>query len=88
MTFAGWVATLAGWYCDRDRPPALAGQRRADHGAGRRPGAGGQRRHDAGDVPTLYAVLLVAYIATLYRLAAKGRIVEHLPGNVPLPARA
>jgi len=88
MTFAGWVATLAGWYVTEiGRQPWLV--------------TGVLTTADAvGPVgPTavastlvmylvLYAALLVAYIATLYRLAAKGRAVEHLPGNVPLPARA
>ncbi|WP_237215097.1 cytochrome ubiquinol oxidase subunit I [Falsiroseomonas oryziterrae] len=88
MTFAGWVATLAGWYVTEiGRQPWLV--------------TGVLTTADAvGPVgPTavlstlvmylaLYAALLVAYVATLYRLAAKGRVVEHLPGNVPLPAGA
>lgn len=88
MTFAGWVATLAGWYVTEiGRQPWLV--------------TGVLSTADAvGPVgPTavastlvmyllLYAVLLAAYVATLYRLAAKGRVVEHLPGNVPLPAGA
>jgi cytochrome d ubiquinol oxidase subunit I len=74
MTFSGWVATLAGWYVTEiGRQPWLV------HGVLTTAQA-------AGPVPaasigatlfmylTLYALLLVAYIGTLYRLAAKGRL--------------
>jgi cytochrome d ubiquinol oxidase subunit I len=88
MTFAGWIATLAGWYVTEiGRQPWLV--------------TGVLTTADAvGPVgPTavastltmylvLYAGLLTAYVATLYRLASKGRVVEHLPGNQPLPAGA
>jgi cytochrome d ubiquinol oxidase subunit I len=88
MTFAGWVATLAGWYVTEigRQPWLVTGVLTTADAVGPVP---------AGSVATtlamylvLYAGLLVAYIATLYRLASKGRVVEHLPGNVPLPARA
>lgn len=71
MTFSGWVATLAGWYVTEiGRQPWLV------HGVLTTAQA-------AGPVPatsigatlamylTLYALLLVAYVATLYRLAGK-----------------
>jgi len=34
---------------------------------------------------TVYAVLLLAYIAALYRLACKGSGATKLPGNAPIP---
>jgi cytochrome d ubiquinol oxidase subunit I len=71
MTFSGWVATLAGWYVTEiGRQPWLV------HGVLTTAAA-------AGPVPAanigatlamylaLYALLLAAYIGTLYRLAAK-----------------
>ena len=74
MTFSGWVATLAGWYVTEiGRQPWLV------HGVLTTAQA-------AGPVPaasigttlamylTLYALLLAAYIGTLYRLAAKGKM--------------
>jgi cytochrome bd ubiquinol oxidase subunit I len=83
MTFAGWVATLAGWYVTEiGRQPWLV------HGVLRTAEA-------AGPVPaaaiastlvmylTIYAVLLSAYIATIYRLAGKGGAA---PAPRPLPA--
>jgi hypothetical protein len=36
----------------------------------------------------LYAGLLAAYIAALFRLAAKGRLVEATPANAALPQTA
>jgi FAD/FMN-containing dehydrogenase len=42
----------------------------------------------AGDAPHIYAALLAAYIAALFRLAAKGRLVEATPANTPLPQTA
>jgi cytochrome d ubiquinol oxidase subunit I len=85
MTFAGWVATLAGWYVTEiGRQPWLV------HGVLTTAQA-------AGPVPataiattlamylTIYAALLVAYIATIYRLAARGRAAEATPGAM-MPA--
>jgi cytochrome d ubiquinol oxidase subunit I len=88
MTFAGWIATLAGWYVTEiGRQPWLV--------------TGVLTTADAvGPVPAasvastlimylvLYAGLLAAYIATLYRLAAKGRLSDAVPGNAPLPQGA
>jgi len=88
MTFAGWVATLAGWYVTEigRQPWLVTGVLTTADAVGPVP---------AGSVATtlamyllVYAGLLAAYVATLYRLAAKGRVVEQLPGNQPLPARA
>ena len=80
MTFSGWVATLAGWYVTEiGRQPWLV------HGVLTTAQA-------AGPVPatsigatlamylTLYALLLIAYVGTLYRLAAKGKMA---PDAVP-----
>jgi len=86
MTFSGWVATLAGWYVTEiGRQPWLV------HGVLTTAQA-------AGPVPasniattlamylTIYVLLLVAYVATLYRLAARGRLAEAVPGNaMPVP---
>ena len=34
----------------------------------------------------LYAMLLVAYVTTIYRLAARGRMAEATPGSImPVP---
>jgi cytochrome bd ubiquinol oxidase subunit I len=88
MTFAGWVATLAGWYVTEiGRQPWLV--------------TGVLTTADAvGPVPAaavastlvmyllLYAGLLAAYITTLYRLAAKGRLTDATPANAPIPQTA
>jgi cytochrome d ubiquinol oxidase subunit I len=88
MTFAGWIATLAGWYVTEiGRQPWLV--------------SGVLTTADAvGPVPAasvastlimylvLYAGLLAAYIATLYRLAAKGRLTEATPAKNPMPQTA
>jgi cytochrome d ubiquinol oxidase subunit I len=88
MTFAGWVATLSGWYVTEigRQPWLVTGVLTTAEAVGPVP---------AGSIGTtlamyllLYAALLVAYITTLYRLASKGRVVENLPGNQPLPAGA
>jgi cytochrome d ubiquinol oxidase subunit I len=86
MTFAGWVATLAGWYTTEiGRQPWLV------HGVLTTAQA-------AGPVPAaniaatltmyllLYALLLAAYIATLYRLAARGRILPEAAPVARVPA--
>jgi cytochrome d ubiquinol oxidase subunit I len=88
MTFAGWVATLAGWYVTEigRQPWLVTGVLTTAQAAGPVPAA--SIGTTLAMYLTLYAALLAAYIATLYRLAAKGRVVEHLPGNVPLPAGA
>ncbi len=84
MSFAGWLATLAGWYVTEiGRQPWLV------HGVMTTAQA-------AGPVPassiattlaiylTLYAALLLAYVTTVFRLAKKGRAVEATPSqNIP-----
>jgi cytochrome d ubiquinol oxidase subunit I len=88
MTFAGWVATLAGWYVTEigRQPWLVTGVLTTAEAAG--PVPAGSIGATLAMYLVIYAALLVAYIATLYRLAAKGRVVEHLPGNQPLPASA
>ena len=86
MTFSGWVATLAGWYVTEigRQPWLVTGVLTTAQAVGPVP---------AGSVGTtlamylvLYGMLLVAYIATLYRLAARGRLAEAMPGSVmPVP---
>jgi len=76
MTFSGWLATLAGWYVTEigRQPWLVTGVLTTAQAVGPVP---------AGSVGTtlamylaLYATLLVAYLATLYRLAAHGRAAE------------
>jgi len=84
MTFSGWVATLAGWYVTEiGRQPWLV------HGVLRTAEA-------AGPVPAaaiastlvmylvIYALLLAAYITTIYRLA--GKAGGRMPAARPAPA--
>ena len=82
MTFSGWIATLAGWYTTEiGRQPWLV--------------SGVMTTYDAvADIPapyvagtltaylTVYVVLLIAYIVTLFGLAtraARGEIVTDMP---------
>jgi cytochrome d ubiquinol oxidase subunit I len=72
MTFSGWVATLAGWYVTEigRQPWLVTGILRTGEAAGPVPAA------TIGISLTMYlliyAVLLAAYIGTLYHLANKG----------------
>ncbi|WP_137181037.1 cytochrome ubiquinol oxidase subunit I [Roseomonas sp. AR75] len=88
MTFAGWVATLAGWYVTEigRQPWLVTGVLTTAEAVG--PVPAGAVASTLVMYLVLYVLLLVAYIATLFRLAAKGHVVEHLPGNQPLPASA
>ena len=88
MTFAGWIATLAGWYVTEigRQPWLVTGVLTTADAVGPVP---------AGSVAStlvmyllLYAGLLAAYIAALFRLAAKGRLVDATPANAPLPQTA
>ena len=73
MTFSGWVATLAGWYVTEiGRQPWLVhGVLTTAQAAG--PVPAGSIGATLAMYLTLYALLLVAYVGTLYRLAAKGK---------------
>jgi cytochrome d ubiquinol oxidase subunit I len=88
MTFAGWIATLAGWYVTEigRQPWLVTGVLTTAEAAGPVPAAA--IGSTLAMYLILYAALLVAYVMTLFRLASKGRVVEHLPGNQPLPASA
>jgi cytochrome d ubiquinol oxidase subunit I len=88
MTFAGWIATLAGWYVTEigRQPWLVTGVLTTADAVGPVP---------AGSVAStlvmyllLYAGLLAAYIAALFRLAAKRRLVEATPANATLPQTA
>jgi cytochrome d ubiquinol oxidase subunit I len=89
MTFSGWLATLAGWYVTEigRQPWLVTGVLTTAQAAVPVPAA------SIGTTLAMYLtpsmpVLLSAYIATLYRLAAKGRISEAVPGNAPIPQTA
>ncbi len=88
MTFSGWLATLAGWYVTEigRQPWLVTGVLTTAQAAGPVPAA--SIGTTLAMYLTLYALLLFVYIATLYRLAAKGRISEAVPGNAPIPQTA
>ncbi|MDQ1077727.1 cytochrome ubiquinol oxidase subunit I [Pseudoroseomonas cervicalis] len=73
MSFAGWVATLAGWYVTEiGRQPWLVhGVLTTAQAAG--PVPAGNIGLTLAMYLSLYAVLLAAYIAALFRLARKSR---------------
>ncbi len=85
MTFAGWVATLAGWYVTEigRQPWLVTGVLTTAQAVG--PVPAGNVGLTLGMYLTLYAMLLLAYIATLFRLARKGSAAGAAPGNAPLP---
>jgi cytochrome d ubiquinol oxidase subunit I len=81
MTFSGWLATLAGWYVTEigRQPWLVTGVLTTAQAVGPVP---------AGSVAStlvmylvVYAVLLVAYVTTIYRLAARGRAAESTPDS-------
>ncbi|WP_372624310.1 cytochrome ubiquinol oxidase subunit I [Falsiroseomonas sp.] len=76
MTFSGWVATLAGWYVTEigRQPWLVTGVLTTAQAVGPVPAA--SVGATLAMYLLLYAMLLVAYVATLYRLAAKGRVIE------------
>jgi cytochrome d ubiquinol oxidase subunit I len=88
MTFAGWVATLAGWYVTEigRQPWLVTGVLTTADAIG--PVPAGSIGFTLAMYLVVYAGLLVAYVATLYRLARKGRVAEHVPGNAPVPQPA
>ncbi len=88
MTFGGWVATLAGWYVTEigRQPWLVTGVLNTAQAAGPLP---------ASSIGTtlamylvLYGLLLVAYIATVFRLAAAGRVAEKVDGAMLKPGSA
>jgi cytochrome d ubiquinol oxidase subunit I len=76
MTFSGWVATLAGWYVTEigRQPWLVTGVLTTAQAVGPVPAA--SVGATLAMYLLLYAMLLVTYVATLYRLAAKGRVIE------------
>jgi cytochrome bd ubiquinol oxidase subunit I len=85
MTFAGWVATLAGWYVTEiGRQPYLV------YGVLTTAKA-------AADIPTpmlattlaayltIYVALLVAYISVVFQLARKASVSEETPSSTKTP---
>jgi cytochrome d ubiquinol oxidase subunit I len=85
MTFAGWVATLAGWYVTEiGRQPWLVhGVLTTAEAVG--PVPAGQVGLTLTMYLLLYAGLLTAYVVTLYRLARKAETVPS-PRAVAQPA--
>jgi cytochrome d ubiquinol oxidase subunit I len=72
MTFSGWVATLAGWYVTEigRQPWLVTGILRTGEAAGPVPAA--TIGVSLAMYLVIYAVLLAAYVGTLYHLANKG----------------
>jgi cytochrome d ubiquinol oxidase subunit I len=71
MTLSGWVATLAGWYTTEigRQPWLVTGVMKTHEALG--PVAGGHVAMTLAGYLALYAVLIVAYLATLVHLALK-----------------
>jgi cytochrome d ubiquinol oxidase subunit I len=81
MTFAGWVATLAGWYVTEigRQPWLVTGVLTTAQAASKTVGAGMVASTLAGYL-AVYAALLAAYITTVFYLAARaGAPHEHAP---------
>jgi cytochrome d ubiquinol oxidase subunit I len=88
MTFAGWVATLAGWYVTEigRQPWLVMGVLTTADAVG--PVPAGAVASTLVMYLVLYGALLAAYVAALYRLAAKGKLTETTPGSNPIPQAA
>ncbi len=94
MTFSGWVATLAGWYVTEigRQPWLVTGILRTGEAAG--PVGATLIAGSLTMYLAVYAVLLAAYIAVLYRLARlgshapQGKPMFPLPGVAEGPARS
>jgi cytochrome d ubiquinol oxidase subunit I len=85
MTFAGWLATLAGWYVTEigRQPWLVTGVLRTADAVG--PIGSGMVASSLILYLTVYAVLLIAYIAVLYRLARLGSAAPAMKPMFPLP---
>jgi cytochrome d ubiquinol oxidase subunit I len=84
MTFSGWVATLAGWYVTEigRQPWLVTGVLTTAQAAG--PVPAGSIGATLAMYLVLYALLLAAYVGTLYRLAARtGATPAPLPKGMP-----
>ncbi len=88
MAFAGWVATLAGWYVTEigRQPWLVTGVLTTAQAAGPVPAMA-----IASTLITylvLYVLLLGAYITTIYRLTKKGRMAEATDSSMMKPGSA
>ena len=83
MTFAGWVATLAGWYVTEigRQPWLVTGVLRTADAAADHPAAIIGVSLSA--YLALYVVLLLAYVSVLFHLARKGGATVAPPITAP-----
>jgi cytochrome d ubiquinol oxidase subunit I len=81
MTFSGWVATLAGWYVTEigRQPWLVTGVLTTAQAVG--PVPAGSIGATLAMYLTLYVLLLAAYVATVFRLAARGRLADAATGG-------
>ena len=88
MTFSGWVATLAGWYVTEigRQPWLVTGILRTGEAAG--PVGSAMIASSLTLYLAVYAVLLSAYIAVIYRLARLGSTAPQGKPMFPLPGVA
>jgi cytochrome d ubiquinol oxidase subunit I len=89
MTFSGWVATLAGWYVTEigRQPWLVTGVLTTAQAVS--PVPAGSVAFTLSLYLVVYAVLLVAYVAVLFRLAARaGGQGAPMPAPGVVPARA
>jgi cytochrome bd ubiquinol oxidase subunit I len=88
MTFSGWVATLAGWYVTEigRQPWLVTGVLRTAEAVG--PASAMMVASSLTLYLSVYAVLLAAYIAVLYRLARLGSAAPQGKPMFPLPGVA
>jgi cytochrome d ubiquinol oxidase subunit I len=80
-TFAGWVATLAGWYVTEigRQPWLVTGVLTTSEAVG--PIAAGAVFSTLVMYLVLYALLLAAYVGTLFRLAKKAKALPEGEGG-------
>jgi cytochrome d ubiquinol oxidase subunit I len=88
MTFAGWAATLAGWYVTEigRQPWLVTGVLRTKDAVG--PVGSAMVASSLTLYLAVYAVLLTAYIAVLYRLARLGKTAPEGKPMFPVPSVA
>jgi cytochrome d ubiquinol oxidase subunit I len=88
MTFAGWAATLAGWYVTEigRQPWLVTGVLRTKDAVG--PVGSAMVASSLTLYLAVYAVLLTAYVAVLYRLARLGKAAPDDKAMFPIPGVA
>jgi cytochrome bd ubiquinol oxidase subunit I len=88
FTFAGWVATLSGWYVTEigRQPWLVTGILRTADAAG--PVTGAQLGASLTSYIITYALMLVAYMVVLTHIAGKGAGGGELPGRGHVPEGA